>query len=127
MFEEKMGSRSNMDDLQAEKERIEKEREKLFAKKEKQLRRINDLDIDDDLYDDLMKSYRAHLSEINEQIANTDNLLYNVEMKIDMVIFMMNSRSNQKSTCFINRRYKIIICSKYGGGGLYGDNKIRQT
>ena len=30
-----------------------------------------------------MKSYRAHLSEINEQIANTDNLLYNVEMKID--------------------------------------------
>ncbi len=83
MFEEKMGSRSNMDDLQAEKERIEKEREKLFAKKEKQLRRINDLDIDDDLYDDLMKSYRAHLSEINEQIANTDNLLYNVEMKID--------------------------------------------
>ena len=83
MFEEKMGSRSNMDDLQAEKERIEKEREKLFAKKKKQLRRINDLDIDDDLYDDLMKSYRAHLSEINEQIANTDNLLYNVEMKID--------------------------------------------
>lgn len=36
-------------------------------------------------------------------------------------------KEQSKSTCFINRVIKIIICSKYGGGGLYGDNKIRQT
>ena len=52
-------------------------------KKAKQLRRINELDIDDDLYDDLMKSYRAYLGEINDQLASIENLLYQNELAIE--------------------------------------------
>ncbi|HAT4272206.1 hypothetical protein JJB67_10640 [Clostridium perfringens] len=49
-----------------DKARLEKELDKLDSKKSKQLRRINELDIDDDLYDDLMKTYREYMTEINE-------------------------------------------------------------
>lgn len=66
-----------------DKARIERERDKLDSKKSKQLRIINELDIDDDLYDDLMKTYREYLTEINEQIATVDNQLYQIELSIE--------------------------------------------
>ena len=56
---------------------------KLNTKKAKQLRRINELDIDDDLYDDLIKSYRAYLGEINDQLASIEKSLYQNELAIE--------------------------------------------
>ena len=35
------------------------------------------------LYDDLMKSYRAYLGEINDQLATIENLLYQNELAIE--------------------------------------------
>ena len=54
----------------------------MVSKKTKQLRRINDLDIDDEFYDDLMKTYKDGLYEINEQITVIDNNLYQNELAI---------------------------------------------
>ena len=74
---------STLKELEAEKTRLVDERAKLNTKKTKQLRRINELDIDDNLYDDLMKSYRAYLGEINDQLASIENLLYQNELAIE--------------------------------------------
>lgn len=79
----KVGTDDSFKELEAEKTRLEDERAKLNTKKTKQLRRINELDIDDDLYDDLMKSYRAYLGEINDQLASIENLLYQNELAIE--------------------------------------------
>ena len=74
----KVGTDDSLKELEAEKTRLADERAKLNTKKTKQLRRINELDIDDDLYDDLyddlMKSYRAYLGEINDQLASIENI-----------------------------------------------------
>lgn len=79
----KVGTDDSLKELEAEKTRLVDERAKLNTKKTKQLRRINELDIDDDLYDDLMKSYRAYLGEINDQLASIENLLYQNELAIE--------------------------------------------
>ena len=79
----KVGTDDSLKELEAEKTRLADERAKLNTKKAKQLRRINELDIDDDLYDDLMKSYRAYLGEINDQLASIENLLYQNELAIE--------------------------------------------
>ena len=79
----KVGTDDSLKELEAEKTRLVDERAKLNTKKTKQLRRINELDIDDDLYDDLMKSYRASLGEINDQLASIENLLYQNELAIE--------------------------------------------
>ena len=79
----KVGTDDSLQELEAEKTRLADERAKLNTKKAKQLRRINELDIDDDLYDDLMKSYRAYLGEINDQLATIENLLYQNELAIE--------------------------------------------
>ena len=79
----KVGTDDSLKELEAEKTRLVDERAKLNTKKAKQLRRINELDIDDDLYDDLMKSYRAYLGEINDQLASIENLLYQNELAIE--------------------------------------------
>ncbi|PWX08110.1 hypothetical protein CYK67_10225 [Clostridium perfringens] len=78
-----MGTYDSLNELMEDKARIERERDKLDSKKSKQLRIINELDIDDDLYDDLMKTYRKYLTEINEQIATVDNQLYQIELSIE--------------------------------------------
>lgn len=62
----KLSSDDSVNELLAEKERLTKEREKLSSKKSKLMRRITDLDIDDKLYDDLMKTYRESVNEVNE-------------------------------------------------------------
>ncbi|WP_444425194.1 hypothetical protein [Ruminococcus sp.] len=79
----RVGTDDSLRELEAEKTRLADERAKLNTKKAKQLRRINELDIDDDLYDDLMKSYRAYLGEINDQLASIENLLYQNELAIE--------------------------------------------
>lgn len=79
----KVGTDDSLKELEAEKTRLVDERAKLNTKKTKQLRRINELDIDDNLYDDLMKSYRAYLGEINDQLASIENLLYQNELAIE--------------------------------------------
>ena len=79
----RVGTDDSLKELEAEKTRLADERAKLNTKKTKQLRRINELDIDDDLYDDLMKSYRAYLGEINDQLASIENLLYQNELAIE--------------------------------------------
>lgn len=79
----RVGTDDLLQELEAEKTRLTDERAKLNTKKTKQLRRINELDIDDDLYDDLMKSYRAYLGEINDQLASIENLLYQNELAIE--------------------------------------------
>lgn len=79
----KVGTDDSLKELEAEKTRLVDERAKLNTKKTKQLRRINELDIDDDLYDDLMKSYRAYLGEIYDQLASIENLLYQNELAIE--------------------------------------------
>ena len=78
----KLDSDDSVKELLEEKTRLEKEKNSLVSKKTKQLRRINDLDIDDKLYDDLMKTYKDGLYEINEQIAVIDNNLYQNELAI---------------------------------------------
>ena len=78
----KLDSDDSVNELLAEKERLEKEKNSLVSKKSKQLRRINDLDIDDEFYDDLMKTYKDGLYEINEQITVIDNNLYQNELAI---------------------------------------------
>ncbi|MCR1963423.1 hypothetical protein CYK73_12705 [Clostridium perfringens] len=62
----RLGTDDSLNELMEDKARLEKELDKLDSKKSKQLRRINELDIDDDLYDDLMKTYREYMTEINE-------------------------------------------------------------
>ena len=79
----RVGTDDSLKELEAEKTRLVDERAKLNTKKTKQLRRINELDIDDNLYDDLMKSYRAYLDEINDQLASIENLLYQNELAIE--------------------------------------------
>lgn len=79
----KLGSDDSLSELLQEKERLTKEREKLDSKKSKQLRRINELDIDDEFYDDLMKTYKDGLREINEQIAVIENQLYQNDLAIE--------------------------------------------
>ena len=79
----RVGTDDSLKELEAEKTRLADERAKLNTKKAKQLRRINELDIDDNLYDDLMKSYRAYLGEINDQLASIENLLYQNELAIE--------------------------------------------
>ena len=79
----RVGTDDSLKELEAEKTRLVDERAKLNTKKTKQLRRINELDIDDNLYDDLMKSYRAYLGEINDQLASIENLLYQNELAIE--------------------------------------------
>ena len=96
----KLGSDDSLSELLQEKERLTKEHEKLDSKKSKQLRRINELDIDDELYDDLMKTYRAGVQEINEQIAIIENQMYQNDLSIDTMFFddedTENSLSNEK-------------------------------
>ena len=78
----KLDSDDSVKELLEEKTRLEKEKNSLVSKKTKQLRRINDLDIDDEFYDDLMKTYKDGLYEINEQITVIDNNLYQNELAI---------------------------------------------
>ena len=78
----KLDSDDSLNELLEEKTRLEKEKGSLVSKKTKQLRRINDLDIDDEFYDDLMKTYKDGLHEINEQIAVIDSNLYQNELAI---------------------------------------------
>ncbi|HAU88580.1 MAG TPA: recombinase family protein [Lachnospiraceae bacterium] len=79
----KLGSDDSLNELLKEKERLTKEREKLSSKKSKLLRRIAELDIDDELYDDLMKTYRSSVNEVNEQIATMENQLYQNDLAIE--------------------------------------------
>lgn len=76
-------SEDAMKSLLEEKERLTKEKDKQQSKKAKLLRRIAELDIDDDLYDDLMKTYRQSVNEVNELIANIENQIYQNELKIE--------------------------------------------
>ena len=76
-------SEDAMKSLLEEKERIKKEKDKQQSKKAKLLRRIAELDIDDDLYDDLMKTYRQSVNEVNERIGNIENQIYQNELKIE--------------------------------------------
>lgn len=69
------------------------------SKKLKQLRRINELDIDDELYDDLMKTYRAGVQEVNEQIATIENQMYQNDLSIE----------NAQGENLSNEVYKRII------------------
>ena len=80
---QKLDSDDSLRELLAEKERLTKEREKLSSKKSKLMRRIADLDIDDKLYDDLMKTYRESVNEVNEQINIMENQLYQNELAIE--------------------------------------------
>ena len=79
----KLDSDDSLRELLAEKERLTKEREKLSSKKSKLMRRIADLDIDDKLYDDLMKTYRESVNEVNEQINTMENQLYQNDLAIE--------------------------------------------
>lgn len=79
----KLSSDDSVNELLAEKERLTKEREKFSSKKSKLMRRIADLDIDDELYDDLMKTYRESVNEVNEQINITENQLYQNDLAIE--------------------------------------------
>lgn len=76
-------SEDAMKSLLEEKERLTKEKDKRQSKKAKLLRRIAELDIDDDLYDDLMKTYRQSVNEVNELIGNIENQIYQNELKIE--------------------------------------------
>ena len=78
-----LDSDDSLRELLAEKERLTKEREKLSSKKSKLMRRIADLDIDDKLYDDLMKTYRESVNEVNEQINIMENQLYQNDLAIE--------------------------------------------
>ncbi len=80
---QRLESEDVMSELLEEKERLAKEKDKLESKKSKLLRRIAELDIDDKLYDDLMKTYRESVNEVNEQIANVENQIYQNELKIE--------------------------------------------
>ena len=80
---QKLDSDDSLRELLAEKERFTKEREKLSSKKSKLMRRIADLDIDDKLYDDLMKTYRESVNEVNEQINIMENQLYQNDLAIE--------------------------------------------
>ena len=79
----KLSSDDSVNELLAEKERLTKEREKFSSKKSKLMRRIADLDIDDELYDDLMKTYRESVNEVNEQINIMENQLYQNDLAIE--------------------------------------------
>lgn len=79
----KLDSDDFLNELLAEKERLTKECEKLSSKKSKLMRRIADLDIDDELYDDLMKTYRESVNEVNEQINAMENQLYQNYLAIE--------------------------------------------
>ena len=79
----KLSSDDSVNELLAEKERLTKEREKFSSKKSKLMRRIADLDIDDELYDDLMKTYRESVNEVNEQINMMENQLYQNDLAIE--------------------------------------------
>lgn len=76
-------SEDAMKGLLEEKERLTKEKDKQQSKKAKLLRRIAELDIDDELYDDLMKTYRQSVNEVNELIGNIENQIYQNELKIE--------------------------------------------
>ena len=78
----KLDSDDSVKELMAEKERLAKEEAKLSSKKSKLMRRIADLDIDDELYDDLMGTYRASVNEVNEQINAVENQIYQNELAI---------------------------------------------
>ena len=80
---QRLESEDVMSELLEEKERLAKEKDKLESKKSKLLRRIAELDIDDKLYDDLMKTYRAGVQEINEQIAIIENQMYQNDLSIE--------------------------------------------
>ena len=79
----KLSSDDSVNELLAEKERLTKEREKFSSKKSKLMRRIADLDIDDELYDDLMKTYRESVNEVNEQINIMEKQLYQNDLAIE--------------------------------------------
>ena len=79
----KLDSDDSLGEFLQEKERLTKEREKLDSKKSKLMRRIADLDIDDKLYDDLMKTYRESVNEVNEQINVVENQIYQNELAIE--------------------------------------------
>ena len=79
----KLDSDDSLNELMAEKERLTKEKSKLSSKKSKLMRRIADLDIDDELYDDLMETYRGSVNEVNEQINAIENQIYQNELAIE--------------------------------------------
>ena len=79
----KLDSDDSLNELLAEKDRLTKEKSKLSSKKSKLMRRIADLDIDDKLYDDLMKTYRESVNEVNEQINAVENQIYQNELAIE--------------------------------------------
>lgn len=72
-----------MKSLLEEKERLIEEKDKQQSKKAKLLRCIAELDIDDDLYEDLMKTYRQSVNEVNELIGNIENQICQNELKIE--------------------------------------------
>lgn len=80
---QRLESEDVMSELLEEKERLAKEKDKLESKKSKLLRRIAELDIDDKLYDDLMKTYRESVNEVNEQINIMENQLYQNNLAIE--------------------------------------------
>lgn len=80
---QRLESEDVMSELLEEKERLAKEKDKLESKKSKLLRRIAELDIDDKLYDDLMKTYRESVNEVNEQINIMENKLYQNNLAIE--------------------------------------------
>ena len=80
---QRLESEDVMSELLEEKERLAKEKDKLESKKSKLLRRIAELDIDDKLYDDLMKTYRESVNEVNEQINIMENQLYQNDLAIE--------------------------------------------
>ena len=77
-----VGKDDSSDELIAEKERLEKEIGKLAIKKKKMMSKLMALDVDDDLYDEMYKTFEEAVHQIIEEKAKFDSKLMNVNIAI---------------------------------------------
>ncbi len=62
----------SLDELMAEKVRLEDTKKKLEIRKKKMLDKIGNMDVDDDLYDTLFEDYMGVVRELTEKLAKLD-------------------------------------------------------
>ena len=89
----------SLDELMAEKVRLEDTKKKLEIRKKKMLDKIGNMDVDDDFYDTLFEDYMGVLRELTEKLAKLDADLLRNNIAIENV---------QKQTFTAEQYYELL-------------------
>lgn len=89
----------SLDELVAEKTRLEETKKKLEIRKKKMLDKIGNMDVDDDFYDTLFEDYMGVVRELTEKLAKLDADLLRNNIAIENV---------QKQTFTAEQYYELL-------------------